>query len=223
MSWKLPGNLLCITLFFTSCHWYNIVVYFTKKNAFQSTKNFRRIQWQNMLRMHLLQSRNPPLGLLHLQHSVRASGTQLSPYFINWDSYFNSFWEPCILWFIQKINTHFQVTRLILLHVWYDWKSSVLYQQGIYNKYSYWTPYLQLSFNYAKWNLLKDCSLSEVDSNIFVDELIDNTKQLVMWNIEWTVLERKQLTAHMYVASADEYTIVLFPSNNKKCQTYKAI
>jgi hypothetical protein len=43
--------LLCITLFFTSCHRYNIVVYFTKKNAFQSTKNFRRIQWQNMLRM----------------------------------------------------------------------------------------------------------------------------------------------------------------------------
>jgi hypothetical protein len=51
LSWKLPGKLLCITLFFTSCHWYNIVVYFTKKNAFQSTKNFRRIQWQNMLRM----------------------------------------------------------------------------------------------------------------------------------------------------------------------------
>jgi hypothetical protein len=22
--------------------------------------------------------------------------TQLSPYFINWDSYFNSFWEPCV-------------------------------------------------------------------------------------------------------------------------------
>ena len=57
MSWKLPEKLLCITLFFTSCHWYNIVVYFTKKNAFQSTKIFRRIQWQNMLRMHLLQSR----------------------------------------------------------------------------------------------------------------------------------------------------------------------
>ena len=36
---------------------------FYKKNAFQSTKNFRRIQGQNMLRMHLLQSRNPPLGL----------------------------------------------------------------------------------------------------------------------------------------------------------------
>jgi hypothetical protein len=30
---------------------------FYKKNAFPSTKNFRRIQWQNMLRMHLLQSR----------------------------------------------------------------------------------------------------------------------------------------------------------------------
>ena len=30
---------------------------FYKKNVFQSTKNFRRIQWQNMLRMHLLQSR----------------------------------------------------------------------------------------------------------------------------------------------------------------------
>ena len=57
MSWKFPGKLLCITLFFTSYHWYNIVVYFTKKNAFQSTKIFRRIQWQNMLRMHLLQSR----------------------------------------------------------------------------------------------------------------------------------------------------------------------
>ena len=44
--------MFCITLFFSSCHWY-----FTKKNAFQSTKIFRRIQWQNMLRMHLLQSR----------------------------------------------------------------------------------------------------------------------------------------------------------------------
>ena len=30
---------------------------FYKKNPFQSTKYFRRIQWQNMLRMHLLQSR----------------------------------------------------------------------------------------------------------------------------------------------------------------------
>ena len=30
---------------------------FYKKNPFQSTKHFRRIQWQNMLRMHLLQSR----------------------------------------------------------------------------------------------------------------------------------------------------------------------
>ena len=33
------------------------------------------------------------LPLLCLRRSVRASGTQLS-YFINWDSYFNSFWEP---------------------------------------------------------------------------------------------------------------------------------
>jgi hypothetical protein len=163
---------------------------FYQKNAFQSTKNFRRIQWQNMLRMdsecisyNFKMFTSQALPHLCLWHSVHASGTQLAPYFINWDSYFNSFWEPCILWVIQKINTHFQVTRLILLHVWYDWKSSVLYQQGIYNKYSYWTPYLQLSFNYAKWNLLKDCSLFEVDSNIFVDELIDNTKQLVVWNI----------------------------------------
>ena len=30
---------------------------FYKKNAFQSTKICRRIQWQNILRMHLLQSR----------------------------------------------------------------------------------------------------------------------------------------------------------------------
>jgi hypothetical protein len=85
---------------------------FYKKNAFQSTKNFRRIQWQNMLRMasecisynlefqnflqedpcipHLPESGKPPsraLPHLHLQHSVRASGTQVSPYFINWDSY----------------------------------------------------------------------------------------------------------------------------------------
>ena len=29
-------------------------IFYTKKNAFQ---NLRRIQWQNMLRMHLLQSR----------------------------------------------------------------------------------------------------------------------------------------------------------------------
>ena len=37
-----------------------------------------------------------PLIHLILRHSVRAFGTQLSPYFINWDSYFNSFWE---LWY----------------------------------------------------------------------------------------------------------------------------
>ena len=45
--------------------------------------------------------RKPPsraLTHLRLRCSVRASGTQLSPYFINWDSYFNSFWEP---WYIQ--------------------------------------------------------------------------------------------------------------------------
>ena len=95
MSWKLPGKLLCITLFFTSFHWYNIVVYFTKKNAFQSTKNFRRIQWQNMLRMHLLQSRISKFSLSDSSPTC-VCGTQLSPYFINWDSYFNSFWEPCI-------------------------------------------------------------------------------------------------------------------------------
>ena len=53
LSCKFPGKLLCITLFFTSCHRYNIVVYFTKKIPFRvmSTKNFRRIQWQNMLRI----------------------------------------------------------------------------------------------------------------------------------------------------------------------------
>jgi hypothetical protein len=33
LSWKLPGKLLYITLFFTSCHWYNIVVYFTPKKC----------------------------------------------------------------------------------------------------------------------------------------------------------------------------------------------
>jgi hypothetical protein len=51
LSWKLPGKLLCITLFFTSCHWYNIVVYFTKKMPFRVPKILRRIQWQNKLRM----------------------------------------------------------------------------------------------------------------------------------------------------------------------------
>jgi hypothetical protein len=35
LSWKFPGKLLCITLFFTSCLWYNIVVYFTKKMPFR--------------------------------------------------------------------------------------------------------------------------------------------------------------------------------------------
>jgi hypothetical protein len=39
LSWKLPGKLLCITLFLTSCHWYNIVVYFTKKMPLR-VKNF---------------------------------------------------------------------------------------------------------------------------------------------------------------------------------------
>ena len=68
---------------------------FYKKNVFQSTKNFRRIQWQNMHRMasecisYNLEFQNfqgehprtpPPLGL---RRSVRASGTQLSTYFVN--------------------------------------------------------------------------------------------------------------------------------------------
>jgi hypothetical protein len=39
---------------------------------------------QNGLRMHLLQSKiSPTLALLRLRRSVHASGTQLSPYFIN--------------------------------------------------------------------------------------------------------------------------------------------
>ena len=39
---------------------------------------------QNGLRMHLLQSKiSPTLALLRLRRSVRAYGTQLSPYFIN--------------------------------------------------------------------------------------------------------------------------------------------
>ena len=68
---------------------------FYKKNAFQSTKHFRRIQWQNMLRMasecisYNLEfpmfpgedPRTPPP--LEVWRSVRASGTQLSTYFVN--------------------------------------------------------------------------------------------------------------------------------------------
>ena len=38
-------------------------------NAFQSTKNFRRIQWQNMLRMHLLGLAPVALGSC-LRHST---------------------------------------------------------------------------------------------------------------------------------------------------------
>ena len=65
---------------------------FYKKNAFQSTKFFlRRIQWQNMLRMHLLQSR---ISKFWLSPTLFSVNSQFSPYFINWDSYFNSFWEP---------------------------------------------------------------------------------------------------------------------------------
>jgi hypothetical protein len=46
-----------------------------------------------------LEFQKPPLGLsppLRLWCSIRTIITQLSPYFLNWDSYFNSFWEP---WF----------------------------------------------------------------------------------------------------------------------------
>ena len=68
---------------------------FYKKNAFQSTKHFRRIQWQNMLKMaskcisynlefQIFPGEDPrtppPLGL---RRSVRAPGTQLSTYFVN--------------------------------------------------------------------------------------------------------------------------------------------
>ena len=83
MSWKLPGKLLCITLFFTSCHWYNIVVYFTKKMPFRVPKILRRIQWQNKLRMasecisYNLEFQALPH--LHLRCSVRASGALNSP------------------------------------------------------------------------------------------------------------------------------------------------
>jgi hypothetical protein len=59
LSWQLPGKLLCITLFFHQLPLIQHCSIFYKKNAFQSTKIFRRIQWQNMLRMHLLQSRIP--------------------------------------------------------------------------------------------------------------------------------------------------------------------
>ena len=53
---------------------------------------------QNGHRMHLLQSRIstfsggvPPTYQRGGNPPLRLSGTQLSPYFINWDSYFNSF------------------------------------------------------------------------------------------------------------------------------------
>ena len=109
LSWKFPGKLLCITLFFTSCHWYNIVVYFTKKMPFRVPKILGKfngkicsecisynLEFQNFAAYQ--KGVKPPsrsLPHLCLWHSVRASSTQLSPYFINWDSYFNSFWEPC--------------------------------------------------------------------------------------------------------------------------------
>ena len=49
---------------------------FYKKNTFQSTKNFRRIQWQTMLRMHLLQSRISKFSLV--PPPTRNGGTPLS-------------------------------------------------------------------------------------------------------------------------------------------------
>ena len=89
---------------------------------------------QNGLRMHFLQSRISKFSVppayqrgekkpsQALPHLVRASGAQLSPYFINWDSYFSSFWEPCTGVFIRfgapKVDIPFQ-HFLNVLHPWW--------------------------------------------------------------------------------------------------------
>jgi hypothetical protein len=56
-------------------------------------------------------------ALLHLRlwRSVRASGIQLSPYFINWDSYFNSFWEPLLSIFYLNFVGYERVILNILV------------------------------------------------------------------------------------------------------------
>ena len=117
LSWKFPGKLLCITLFFTSCHWYNIVVYFTKKmpnilgefkgkicsECISHNLEFQNYPVENPRTPHLPERGVTPSQAfphLGLRCSVRASGTPPSPYFINWDSYFNSFWEPWICQFV---------------------------------------------------------------------------------------------------------------------------
>jgi hypothetical protein len=99
VAWKIP-------LYNLVFHQLLLIQYcsiFSKKNAFQSTNNFRKIQGGGPAYPHLQErgfreGKSPSRPLIHLilRHSVRAFGTQLSPYFINWDSYFNSFWE---LWY----------------------------------------------------------------------------------------------------------------------------
>ena len=111
-------------------HWYNIVVYFTKKvpfrvptilgefngkicsewpqNASPTIWNFKifrgktPVSWRNPRLPERGVSPSRALPHLRLRRSVRASGTQLSPYFVNWNSYFNSFWEPCNIFLIER-------------------------------------------------------------------------------------------------------------------------
>ena len=118
LSWKLPGKLLCDNLVFHQLPLIQHCSIFYKKHAFQSTKNFR-IQWQNMLlRSRISKFFVPPAyqrggapsrNLLHLclRRSVRASDFK----FINWDSYFNSFWEPWMVEIFDRFNILNQYLR----------------------------------------------------------------------------------------------------------------
>jgi hypothetical protein len=56
---------------------------------------------------------------LHLRSLVCASGTQLSPYFLNWDSYFNSFWEPWIQVPVRRLYKMTEtIINFIVYHTW---------------------------------------------------------------------------------------------------------
>jgi hypothetical protein len=85
---------------------------------------FQNFLGENPCTPHLPErGENPPLGLSPTQalpRLVRASGTQLSPYFINWDSYFNSFWEPCNRF--ELLNF-----RLVALSILGSWGKLIIY------------------------------------------------------------------------------------------------
>jgi hypothetical protein len=117
---------------------------------------------QNGLRMHLLQSKiSPTLALLRLRRSVHASGTQLSPYFINWDFYFNSFWEPwTIIWHLSHlvVNTFNRTYTCPLnydVRVWHGKTCDFIIDRTIYWVWLFEVSVFERNFFFLRRNIRK--------------------------------------------------------------------